>query len=487
MILKFDILNHADFHGHFREDEDTPGLSRFAKAIQRVRDLNPDGTLLLDAGDNTNKVLWPAEQVFEGLHLLGTDAHTLGNHEFDKGQAVLEHNIAYASQFFPIVCSNAYLKGTDVRVPGTVPCVILERMGVKFGIVGCTTEYTPKMVEMTAFAPYEVRSAVHEIRKYVPIMKQEGADIIVVLSHFPFYFENGEGGELFDVLHQVEDLPIDVMIGGHIPGDYAKVYHDIAVSKGGFGGCSLPHITLHFDTETRKVVKKEGRVINVLKELERIDEIQAFQEKVIEPFRDFYEKPIGYAVDTLPMRLAYESPMGNFIADAIRDKAQTDIGYFNATSCGRKIEKGELTRFSIHKAIAFNETIHLTKMKGQLIYDLFECVLEPHRFGNNANIIFSGIRVEIDNTKEINKVLSICLNDGTPLDKEKEYTVCSSKYMSSGGNDTRSIASQVEWVDNGYRIHDAIADYITKLQKIESKMDHRYKMIGEVVNDNSPW
>jgi 2',3'-cyclic-nucleotide 2'-phosphodiesterase (5'-nucleotidase family) len=89
--------------------------------------------------------------------------------------------------------------------------------------------------------------------------------------------------------------------------------------------------------------------------------------------------------------------------------------------------------------------------------------------------------------KETNKVLSICLNDGTPLDKEKEYTVCSSKYMSSGGNDTRSISSQVEWVDNGYRIHDAIADYITKLQKIESKMDHRYKMIGEVVNDNSPW
>jgi len=179
--------------------------------------------------------------------------------------------------------------------------------------------------------------------------------------------------------------------------------------------------------------------------------------------------------------------MGNLIADAVRCKAKTEIGYFNSTSCGHKIEKGPITRFSIHKAIAFNETIHVTSMSGQLIYDLFECVMEPERFGNNANIIFSGLKVEIDNTKKENKVVSISLSNGEPLDKNRMYSVCSSKYMSSGGNDTRSISSQVTWTDTNVRIHDAIAEYIMNKKVIHSEIDHRYIMHGEIENDNSPW
>lgn len=486
-IVKLEILNHADYHGKFKEDEDTPGLSRFYCAIQSVRKHNPEGTLLLDAGDNTNKVLWSAEKVFDGLNLIGTDAFVLGNHEFDKGQAVLEKNIAYAAQYFPVLCSNIYEKASNQRIKGTKPYCILERMGIKIGIIGCTTEYTPKMVEASAFAPYQAKSAVEEIRLAVKELRNAGAEVLVVLSHFPFYFEPKESGELFDVLHQIEDLGIDAMIGGHIPGDYGKVYHNIAVTKGGFGGESLPCITLYFDTELRKVVKKECRVINVMEMHEEDEEILKFQNEVIAPYRDFYEEEIGEALETIPMRLAYESAMGNLVADAVRAKAKTEIAYFNSTSCGHKIEKGKITRFSIHKAIAFNETIHVGKISGQCLYDLFECVLTPERFGNNANIIFSGIKVEVDNTKEVNKVLSICLENGDAIQKDRYYTVCTSKYMSSGGNDTRSISSQITWTDTGVHIHDAIADYILEKKKIEARVDGRYCMHGEVQNDNSPW
>ena len=91
-IIKLDILSHADFHGHFRQDEDYPGLSRFYCAIEEIREKNPEYTLLLDAGDNTNKTLWPAKKVFDGLKLLKTDCFVLGNHEFDKGRDVLLEN-----------------------------------------------------------------------------------------------------------------------------------------------------------------------------------------------------------------------------------------------------------------------------------------------------------------------------------------------------------------------------------------------------------
>ena len=63
---------------------------------------------------NSLGVVSKGEYIINLMNLVGYDAVTLGNHEFDKGQAVLEHNIAYASQFFPIVCSNAYRRSERV-------------------------------------------------------------------------------------------------------------------------------------------------------------------------------------------------------------------------------------------------------------------------------------------------------------------------------------------------------------------------------------
>ena len=66
-IVKIDILNHADYAGEFREHDSSPGLSRFYTAIESVRSLNRDHTLLLDAGDNINRIMWHGKEVFEGI------------------------------------------------------------------------------------------------------------------------------------------------------------------------------------------------------------------------------------------------------------------------------------------------------------------------------------------------------------------------------------------------------------------------------------
>lgn len=484
-IIKLDILNHADFHGHFREDKDYPGLSRFYEAIETVREKNPEYTLLLDAGDNTNKTLWPAKKVFDGLKMIGTDCFVLGNHEFDKGKKVLDENIQYASSLFPVLCSNILEKETNDFIKNTKPYVLLEKGQLKIGIVGCTSEYTDRIVEKSAFESYKIISSVSQIRKYVPLLKQQGADIIIILAHFPFYLD--ESGELFDCLKEVEDLPIDVFIGGHIPGDYCKEYHNIAVCKGGFGGISLPHVSLYYDDEKKQVVKKECEVIDVLHDcFKENQKVLDFQNEVIAPFKDFYDKPIAYAKEDIKMRLGYESAMGDLISDAVRDKLNVDFAYFNTTSCGQKIEKGNITRYSIHKAIAFNETIQTSEFTGQMIYDLFRCVLDENRFGNNANIFFSGLKVVIDNNKD-DKVVSITNLNGEEIKIDQLYKVATSKYMSSGGNDTISIVKDVKWVDSQLYMHDIIAEYLSKKEVIEPVIDNRYQIIGKIKNDNSPW
>ena len=76
---------------------------------------------------------------------------TLGNHEFDRGQAFLNACIGEAG--FPILCANVVERATGALIPGTRPYVLLERAGVRIGVLGITTEYTPYMVTAASFAP----------------------------------------------------------------------------------------------------------------------------------------------------------------------------------------------------------------------------------------------------------------------------------------------------------------------------------------------
>ncbi len=489
-ITELHILNHADYDGEFREDEKTPGLSRFYCAIESVRAKDPQHCLLLDAGDNINRILWHGKQVFDGLALIGTDAMTLGNHEFDRGKEQLEENIAHINQTFPILCSNIVDKMTGDFIKGTRPYVVIEKAGIKYGIVGCTTEYTPYMVTASAFAPFKAISEVEALRKYIPMARAEGAEVIIGLCHFPFYFdEESESGELIEVIDQIIDLKPDVMIGGHIPGDYARLYRGVAVTKGGFSGKSLPHIILQFDEQSRKVVGARCEIIDVLHDhFDHDERIDAFVAEIVKPYQYYFDEVIGYNERTMKMRLSCESEMGDFLCDAVMDRMKSDIVYFNATSCGRQFPEGEITRYSLISVMGFNDPLMKTMMTGRQIWQLFELVHEPERYGNNGNIIFAGLNVKMDHTRPAgHKVVFIHDRNGNDLDPNRLYTVITSEYMASGGNDTSKLTRQLNYENTGVLIHDALVEFISQQKTIRAPQLGRYIFVGQPENDNSPW
>ncbi|MDD2592244.1 MAG: 5'-nucleotidase C-terminal domain-containing protein [Erysipelotrichaceae bacterium] len=486
-VVDIDILGHADYNGTFKESLKGPGLLRFYGAIESVRSLNPNRTLLIDVGDNISRSLWKGKVVMEGLNLIKTDVMTLGNHEFDNGKEFLEK--AIENNPFPVLCANIFEKETGNRVKGTKPYVLLEKDGIKIGIIGLTTEYTPYMVEKSAFAPYYVKPAKDFMYEYVPVLKEMGAEIIIAATHFPFYTEP-LGGELIDFIDGTEDLGVDCYIGGHIPGDYGDIYKGFAVLKGGFGGDSLPHATLQFDTEKRIVVSKKARVIDVKHGEFLVDnkEIETFVEKVTRPYAHFFEEVLAYNENDLSMRLSYESPLGNFMSDCLRATARTQIAYMNATSCGGTLLKGDITREHLVLCNGFNDPIKITRVKGQDIWDLFELVYEPDRYGNNATLIFSGLVVEIDNSKKSPfKVQRILLDDNEPIRLNDTYTIATSQYMASGGNDTSLFSSRFNWEDIGITMHDALFNYVRKLKSIRMPKAGRLIMNGKPENDNAPF
>ena len=308
-IKRIDILAHADFHGQFREDSENPGLSRFFSAVETIRSKNPQATLLLDAGDES-KCLWKGKPVYKGLDLIKTDAMVLGNHEFDAGRKDLESYISYAKDFFPMLCANVTYKNNKQLINDTEPYAILDREGIKIGILGLSSSYTPNIVEKSAFADFEMKDSVETIRRNVMLMRKQGAEIIILLTHFPFYPD--ETGELFEVFKQIKDLDIDVFIGGHIPGDYGAVKDDCAIVKAGFHGVSLGHVTLYFDDVLRKTVDKQVEIIDVRNGPYGHDEkIDAFVKEVCEDYEPFFNDVIAESKEDIIMHLSEESPMGD--------------------------------------------------------------------------------------------------------------------------------------------------------------------------------
>lgn len=484
-LVPIDLLAHADFSGRLRHSKHHIGYAAFATTVDLLRRENPAGTLLLDAGDAFCTTFWGGSPCVRAVSLLGTDVMTLGNHEFDRGQAFLNACIGEAG--FPILCANVVERATGALIPGTRPYVLLERAGVRIGVLGITTEYTPYMVTAASFAPYEVRSAVEACRRFVPQMRREGAEITVLLAHVPFYTDGAQAsGELVDILREIP--PVDVCIGGHIPGDYAGLVGDTVLLKGGFAGKSLCHARLWFDPDARKLVRRSYRVLETDPDIVPEEPYRAYEAEVTAPFSGFFEDVLATTDETWRIRLSAETRLGNFLAGCVQEAAGTQIAYLNATSAGGAIEPGPVTAEDVTEVMGFNDPILCADITGEQLYRLFELVYEPSRFGNNAGLLFAGLVVYADHTKPaFSKIQKLTLADGTPVERGATYTVATSEYMASGGNDTGEVANALTWRETGVRVYDALFDSIRRHGGLYVSPEQRLHEIGRPENDNSPF
>ena len=129
------VLSTNDMHSNI---ERFPSL---VTAVNMCRDTV--STLLVDAGDRwTGNVFVDLAEgrlpILDMMNHAGYDAATLGNHEFDKGPAMIEGSISRAN--FPILCANVVSNHPDLQTPrGAVS--IKSSNGVKFRIAGVVTTF----------------------------------------------------------------------------------------------------------------------------------------------------------------------------------------------------------------------------------------------------------------------------------------------------------------------------------------------------------
>ena len=189
---------------------DKGGYLRRAALLRELRREHPD-LLLVDAGDfsqgSAYYSLYNGDVEVGLMNLMGYDAATIGNHEFDFGMENMARIFRKAQ--FPIVCCNYDFTGTPVE--GLVrPYVIVKRAGLKIGILGVSPELEGLVAAHTCKG-VRYSDPIESAQRVADYLRQnERCDLVICLSHLGWQEEGVSDEELIPATRN-----IDVVIGGH--------------------------------------------------------------------------------------------------------------------------------------------------------------------------------------------------------------------------------------------------------------------------------
>lgn len=186
------------------------GFVRRVAMVREQRRLHPD-LLLIDSGDfsqgSSYYTLFKGDVEVGLMNLMGYDAVTIGNHEFDFGAENMARLFRMAD--FPVVCSNYDFTGSPLE--GLVkPYITLRRQGVKIGIFAVAPKLKGLVSEQN-YQPIKFLNPSEVARQMVDQLRQrEKCDLVICISHLGWNTNEYSDNRLI-----AETRGIDLVLGGH--------------------------------------------------------------------------------------------------------------------------------------------------------------------------------------------------------------------------------------------------------------------------------
>ncbi|WP_336994165.1 bifunctional 2',3'-cyclic-nucleotide 2'-phosphodiesterase/3'-nucleotidase [Lelliottia amnigena] len=245
------ILETTDLHSNMMDFDyykDTPtekfGLVRTASLINAARG-EVKNSVLVDNGDLIQgsplgdyvaaKGLKKGDvhPVYKALNTLDYAVGNLGNHEFNYGLDYLHNALAGAK--FPYV--NANIIDVKTKKPLFTPYLIKEtevvdqdgkKQTLKIGYIGFVPPQIMTWDKANLTGKVTVNDITETARKYVPEMREKGADIVVVVAHSGLSADPYQAMAENSVYYLSEVPGVDAILFGHahavFPGkDFASI------------------------------------------------------------------------------------------------------------------------------------------------------------------------------------------------------------------------------------------------------------------------
>ena len=497
------LLETSDVHGSFfpydfitlKPKRGT--LARISTYVNRLRQETSGNVILLDNGDILqgqptcyfyNYVNTQEENIAASvINYLSYDAETIGNHDIETGHSVYDKWIKDVT--CPMLGAN--IINTTTNEPYVKPYTIVERQGIRIAILGMLTPAIPNWLQPNIWSGLQFEEMVSCAKKWVKIIKEtEKPDLIVGLFH-----SGKDGGIVTSEYAEDASLQVakevsgfDVIFFGH---DHTRHNSTVTNRKGNEvlflnpanNALAVAQADVTFEKKNGrwKVVKKEGKVVDVTKE--EIDQqyIQHFQSQ-LDKIMAFVNRQIGVLEETITTRDCFfgSSAFTDLILNLQLELTGADIAFNAPLQFNSTIKAGPIRVSDMFNLYKFENQLYVMRLTGEEIrrhlemsYDLWVntmqspddhlLLLSESTFGDQQRLGFknfsfnfdsaAGIDYVVDVTKpDGQKVKILQMSNGEPFDETKWYRVALNSYRANGGGELLTRGAGIKKEDLNERI-----------------------------------
>ena len=450
------------------------------------------------------------------MNLMGYDAMTLGNHEFNWGVPTLRKIIAQAN--FPVLAAN--IKDADGNFVTGAGWTIVERDGVKIAVIGVDTPDVPIWdggKEGIEECTYEAaNTAVKEAIK--AIGKQ--ADIIVVSAHMGLYAEFDEEHGSDSAQKILDDNPeVDVLQVAHLHTVVKQKQGNVVIGGVRSSGRDIARFDLTLDAN-KKIIASSVDVVDMtgvtpseeLRSNPVIAEAHQATRNFItggtgekgekgaslgsttakfQPKNEIAGLPEGKLRDTAVMDLINKVQLANSGADV------SAAALFKDTS---DLPKGDINYGNIFNIYKFDNTLYRVPVTGAELKAYMEWSVECYNqwVPGDINIsfdpeypgylydMFAGVDYEIDLSQPKGQRIKNVMFHGEPLRDDQTLTLAVNNYRYSSALKSQGlVAGKKEW-ESSNSIRDMIVAYFAEHSPVAPEVDNNWKIVGVDLQEDNP-
>ena len=527
------LLGTSDIHGRVvpwsygADVEDKSGsYAQIATYVKDVRKNNKN-VVLVDVGDAIqdnqvdvfakDKKYYKDHPIPKVLNEMKYDVFVLGNHEFNFGMKALDEILKDIKA--KKLTANFYHKKNDKRYIDAT--TIIEKDGVKLGIIGLSTPMSAKFEEDTGnLKDMKFTSPTEEARTQVEKLKAKGVDAIIAVTHMGIENENNiPDTGMRDVINAVDG--IDVVIAGHMHKDVpSETIKNTLITEPHRYGTVVSEVDLTFDINDKKevkLVKKESKTVPV-KALEADKKIVEIYKPYHEKLRELNNVVIGQtANEMVPQETKHgvsaafskDTGLSSFINDVEQYYSGADVVTFSFDHQKARMDKGDIKK----KDIIFNYRyaggdVTVYELTGKQLKEYMEWsanyfdTIQPgdteYRYNAERKKskyvtydIFGGVNYKIDlRNPQGSKIVDLTLADGRPVTDDMKLKVGMNSYRFAQLNGKGGIwegqqipvlwESKVAMGREKGTIQNMMIDYITNVKKgkIDGQSHNRWEIIG---------
>ena len=527
--VQIKIICTSDIHGKILPydyaldaPDDSGSLAQISSAVNELADQN---TILIDVGDtfqgNSSEQFFGDREhpAVRAQKLMNYDVWVPGNHEFDFGMDILDKMIGQYD--CNVLCANVFYK--DGRSLGK-PYAIVERAGVKIGIIGVVTQgitIWDKMVlekgEMTVTDPVE------EVSRYAKELRDQ-VDVLIAACHM------GLGGvigaEDSGAAKLAETVPeLDLILASHGHKKEEKVINGVLVTENLDSGKTANVVTLTLGKKdgSYSLTGRENEFIMAadypadsrITEDALIREADArskeYANQVVARLSNASLVPED-EIPGIPQSKLQDTALIHLINDAQMHYSGCRISGSALHSGSANLLQGDIKRKDFSNVFRFQNTLYQLRMTGGQIKkwmeysagffntwqegDLtvsFDPVFKPYNY-----VMFSGLKYEVDLSQPVgSRIRNLTLEDGSSLDPDEKYDVVTNNYLASiflltkgsvfGEEDELPELVQIDVGGSVGSVRDMIMDYVMNVIGVKGQDGIAEFTVEDITEENANW